>query len=131
MKKKKKIELQESEIRNNPFINVAEDIGFSSSVENRCLGEEPSISKEVNNPDPVLRIQRVIVRKERKGHGGKTVTIVEVRPCDRINLNDLARKIKNGLGCGGRTEGPLIILQGDIVDRVKYWFSIQGIKKIT
>lgn len=50
---------------------------------------------------------------EKKGHGGKTATIVEgfEGPADR--LEDLARTLKRKLATGGSARGGEILIQGD------------------
>ncbi len=73
---------------------------------------------------------RVVLQKERKGHGGKTVTRVRTLTLPAKDLEALAKDLKRSLGCGARTEDNEIILQGDIADRAAVWFKAQGMKKV-
>ena len=67
-------------------------------------------------------LRRARFRREKKGRGGKTVTLVENLTLDDARLNALLKRLKTALGCGGIVEENTIILQGDIVDRVQKWF---------
>ena len=60
---------------------------------------------------------RLVLRRETKHRGGKTVVVVagfELLPgLDASALDALARELKQQLGCGGTVEDGEIILQGD------------------
>jgi translation initiation factor 1 len=62
--------------------------------------------------------RKVVVRLEKKGRGGKTVTIVEGLGLDAKQQHELLRSLKAALGTGGTvTEGGME-LQGDHRDAV-------------
>lgn len=75
-------------------------------------------------------LKRVVLQKERKGHGGKTVTRVRSHGLGPEALEALMKDLKKGLGCGARIEDDEILLQGDIVDRAADWFEARGTKKV-
>lgn len=56
---------------------------------------------------------RVRVRCERKGHGGKTVTVVTGLPLTSAELTTLAGELKRRCGCGGTVKEGTIEIQGD------------------
>ncbi len=62
--------------------------------------------------------QKLMVRKEKKGRGGKVVTIVEGYKGNPQTLEELTKKIKQQCGVGGATKGKDIIIQGDLADKV-------------
>lgn len=66
--------------------------------------------------EPALRL---VIRRERGGHGGKTVTVVEGVP--GAQLAEVCADLKRGLGTGARVEAEAIQVQGDIMDRVLSW----------
>ncbi len=71
---------------------------------------------------------KVIVRKEKKGHGGKTVTIVSgVLPKE---LDAVCTALKSKLGCGARVEGDDVVVQGDLGDRVVAAVTALGANKV-
>src|SRR5688500_18643320 len=48
---------------------------------------------------------KIIVRHERKGRAGKTVTLVQKLEAPPEALQKLAEKLRKSLGCGGQVEG--------------------------
>jgi translation initiation factor 1 len=55
----------------------------------------------------------VRVRRETKGRGGKTVTVVSGLPGDEAALKALAGELKRRCGCGGALKDGLLEIQGD------------------
>jgi translation initiation factor 1 len=62
--------------------------------------------------------QNLLVRIEKKGRGGKVVTIVEGFVGSTDDLKDLAKMLKNKCGVGGSQKDGEIIIQGDVKDKV-------------
>lgn len=62
--------------------------------------------------------QRLHVRIERSGRGGKTVTIVENFVGAEEDLAALGKTLKNRCGVGGSAKEGQIIIQGDFRERV-------------
>lgn len=73
-----------------------------------------------------------VLRLEKSGRGGKTVTVVDQLPKIEIYLRDLAKELKARCGTGGtyRLDGKegVIELQGDKRDQVRDLFAKKGIK---
>jgi translation initiation factor 1 len=59
---------------------------------------------------------KVRVRCERKGHGGKTVTVITGLPLAEAVLLTLAGELKRRCGCGGTIKAGNIEIQGDHAD---------------
>jgi translation initiation factor 1 len=74
---------------------------------------------------------RAVVRLERKGRGGKEVTVVEKLELKPAELEKWGKELKQSLGCGGVVEGKDILVQGDQRERVKAWLEGRGVKKIS
>ena len=74
---------------------------------------------------------RAVVRMERKGRGGKEVTIIEKLELPERELGDWCRALKAALGCGGTIEGDTICLQGDLRQRVPAILTARGVGKVT
>lgn len=129
-KKKKKID-----------INQDADAGFAHSPFAAALGvsvpaapatEEDEGGDSDGDRELWLETKKLTVRKERKGRGGKTVTVVSgfALACAG-ELDDVASQVARALGCGASSEEQTIVIQGDQRDRVKAWFEKQGIRKVT
>ena len=62
--------------------------------------------------------QRLRVRIERSGRGGKTVTIVDKFIGTDADLEALGKTLKSRCGVGGTVKDGLILVQGDFRERV-------------
>lgn len=69
---------------------------------------------------------RLVVRRERKGHGGKTATRVQGLDCDAAQRSALCKDVKRALGCGARWDADDLLMQGDLLDRAAKWFEARG-----
>lgn len=71
-------------------------------------------NKEVSgSKDGIVR-----VRLERKGRGGKTVTLIEGITGTEKFLKEIAKELKRVCGAGGTVKSGVIELQGDVRDLV-------------
>jgi translation initiation factor 1 len=59
------------------------------------------------------------LRMEKKGRGGKTVTVVYDLPNNAAFLKELASELKRACGTGGAVVGDTVEIQGDLRDRVR------------
>ena len=87
----------------------------------------PSAATPPVKPAPA----RAVVRMERAGRGGKTVTVVEKLELRGSELEEWLGDLKRALGCGGVVEGAAIVLQGDTRERVGAWLEKRGVRKVT
>jgi translation initiation factor 1 len=74
---------------------------------------------------------RAVVRMERKGRGGKEVTVIDKLGLRPAELETWCRDLKQALGCGGAVDGDLIVLQGDLRPRVPAVLAARGVAKVT
>jgi len=74
---------------------------------------------------------RAVVRMERKGRGGKEVTVIEKLELKERELEDWCRALKAALGCGGAVDGDTIVLQGDLRQRVPAILTAKGVGKVS
>lgn len=75
---------------------------------------------------PRASSERVTVRRERSGRGGKTVTIAEGPGLAATDLAALAREAARGLGVGARVEEQTLVVQGDQSERLAAWLAQRG-----
>jgi translation initiation factor 1 (eIF-1/SUI1) len=73
---------------------------------------------------------KIVLRIERKGHGGKTTTIVEGIVGSDKALDEFARDLKRGLGVGVSVDEARLVVQGDQRDRLKAFLEARGARRI-
>ena len=66
------------------------------------------------------------LRMEKKGRGGKTVTVVDGLPNNAAFLKDLCSELKRACGTGGAVDAGMVELQGDLRDRVREFLIKKG-----
>jgi translation initiation factor 1 len=84
----------------------------------------PAAEKPLNLPrDGTVRLMR-----DRKGRGGKAVTLIAGVPGTPAQLAALASDLKRLCGTGGTLRGDIIEIQGDVRDRLKPELERRGYK---
>jgi len=74
---------------------------------------------------------RAVVRYQRKGRGGKEVTLVDKLELAPADLEGWCRDLKRALGCGGAIEGAVIVLAGDQRERLPRLLEGRGVRRVT
>ena len=80
-------------------------------------------------PD-LARCGKITLSRERKGHGGKTATVVTGLELPARELESVARALRRALGCGVTADGDRVLVQGDQATRVRDWLAAQGARRI-
>lgn len=83
-----------------------------------------SARAEANESVPTRVVAKM--RMEKKGRGGKTVTVVYGLPNNAAFLSTLCSELKRACGCGGATTEAGIELQGDLRERVRTHLERKG-----
>lgn len=122
MGKKKSPPDAQDEVRNNPFAALAP----KGADESKKSTPKKSAPKKSAPSNPFAG--KLVLRREKKGRGGKTVTRVSGVAHDA--LEDVAKQMKKGLGCGALVEDEDIVLLGSLVDRAADWLEKEGATKI-
>jgi len=71
---------------------------------------------------------KLVLRRERKGRGGKTVTVIEGLPV--ADLPEFERALKKALGCGATVEDRSLVLLGDLGERARDWLVARGARRV-
>jgi translation initiation factor 1 len=73
---------------------------------------------------------KIVLRREKKGRGGKTATVLEglQLPDDALEL--MAQELRRSLGCGAHVEGATIVVSGAQADRIRDFLSARGATRI-
>lgn len=97
---------------------------YSTSTDGKCpvcgwplRNCQCSSRRAVSEPIPDRPVARL--RMEKKGRGGKIVTVVYGLPQNAGFLKELAQELKRACGTGGTTTDDGVELQGDLRDRVR------------
>lgn len=77
------------------------------------------LPKEICACEEIAQDQQKIKVYSQKRTFGKFVTIVEGLNEERVDLDDVASKLKKNLACGGTVKNGRVELQGDHGSRVK------------
>ena len=83
-----------------------------------------SSKRHVEEPVPGRLVAKL--RLEKKGRGGKTVTVVYDLPNNTPFLRGLAQELKRACGTGGAVSENTVELQGDLRERVRGYLMEQG-----
>ena len=73
---------------------------------------------------------KLVVRRERKGRGGKTATVVEGIRLPPSALERVARELRCALGCGASVDDGRLVVQGDLAPRVADWLAAHGARRV-
>ncbi len=95
----------------NFFTNQNKETGFKVLSDNDGKKDDSTTNLSAN-------AQKLSVRKEKKGRGGKTVTVVEGYQGNSQTLEALCKKVKQQCGVGGSVDRKTFIIQGDKADQV-------------
>jgi translation initiation factor 1 len=76
--------------------------------------------------EPVPAKLRCVLRLEKKGRGGKSVTVVAELPRNRAFLAGLAAELKRACGTGGTVAGATVEIQGDQRERLRPLLTAKG-----
>lgn len=122
--KKRAVSATES-FGDSPFSSLA-----TSGLPQASIPQDNSI--KVKQEDRIGRGERLEVRREKSGRGGKTVTTIAGFP-RRVNSpmrTSLLKRMKTSLGTGGTWNGDCMELQGDKRSEIVPWLTSMGFKPV-
>lgn len=106
----------------NPFAALAS--------QRESLPQGPAPQAAAPEPEP-KGPARAVVRLERKGRGGKEVTVVEQLGLRPAEAEAWLKALKGALGCGGSVEGDTLLLQGDQRERLPALLQARGVRRVS
>lgn len=113
----------------NPFAKLAAMRDALPVGEAKAPAEQ--VAATVLDPVAALLARRLVVRRERKGRGGKTVTVVQWPDgAEDAALDALAKELRKALGTAAQREEASVAVQGDIADRVAAWLAGRGAGRV-
>ena len=100
----------------------------------RALGnpnaEEEIPANEIQNEEKVSKLlmkQSIRIWLEKKGRGGKSVSIVTGLRIPKEEVNQIAKDLKKLCGVGGSVKNNEIIIQGEKRDKILEYFKAKGV----
>ena len=140
-KKKKRVPVDTSgSLLHSPFSSLAVSSREKAQAAGRSEGSGGHASEQPRDDDRSATSTRanrrelpakIILRKQRKGRGGKTVTLVEgLETLAQRDVQQLAKRLRSALGCGSSIDGSTVVLQGDLGSRAEEWLRAKGAKKV-
>ena len=98
----------------------------------RLRGSLPEVGPEPEAEPPARSrfAPKVVIRRERSGRGGKTVTVIQGVQLAGRELDDFVRELRKALGTSGNIEDDLIVLGGDVGDRAAKLLAKAGATKV-
>jgi translation initiation factor 1 (eIF-1/SUI1) len=105
------------------------------ALRDRLQAETPPTSAEPTTQDAVARtvygrVPHLVVRRERKGHGGKTWTRIEGLVGSTVEIEAALREMKRALGCGAARDGADVVVQGSQGERIVAFLDARGARKV-
>lgn len=128
-KKKDRGGWQESAVGfNNPFAALSPGTEVRSETAADAIDSSPTDSDRKSTP-PVP--SRAVLRLERKGHGGKEVTLVTHLELTPAEMSTWCKTLRKQLGCGGHVDGATLVFHGDQRERLLSMLEERGVKRIS
>jgi len=125
MSKKKVPVASPAQLTHNPFAALSG--GTTSAPAQPAVPEAPRAE-----PARAERRGRLVLARETKRRAGRAVIVVRgfdaLAAWDDAAVTELARELKQSLGCGGTVEDRTILLQGDRPAEVAAWLRAQGFR---
>jgi translation initiation factor 1 len=111
----------------NPFASLKDKLG---DLPRGPVREEGPGRKGKEREPPAKGPARAVVRLERKGRGGKEVTVVEQLGLGAAQLEEWLVALKSALGCGGASAAGSLVLQGDQRKRLPKLLEARGVRRV-
>ena len=132
MAKRPRVVADDEPLTSNPFAGLLPDLGTEpgEAAAAEPMAAEPvhSSPADAGEPGRLDLGKRLVVRRQKKGQGGKVVTHVQGLPVEQ--LDSLVTRVKRELGCSGRIDsGVLVVGTGDHA-RVSAWLGKLGATRV-
>jgi translation initiation factor 1 len=131
-RKRERVEVDDGPLTNNPFaaLGTEQSLPEDDSVGSAEAREDAGSGATTERTRPALLTGRIVVRREKKGRGGKTVTVVEGVQGPPQARAELLRSLRRALGVGGNVDGERLVLSGADTARVSAWLRDNGAERV-
>ena len=111
----------------NPF-DILQSLKFSDESKKEPVKQEENHENSGLRPD--YGKYRIRIWLEKKGRGGKTVSVIKGLDDPDLDIKSIAKHIKNKMGVGGGFGSGMIIIQGQNRDKIIQILKSLGFKNI-
>jgi translation initiation factor 1 len=115
-------------LRHNPFGALVARGDLAPGPAPEAASDPQSTHEAPPKTEPAPLDARIVVRRESKGRGGKTVVRISGLPSSR--LEELAGRMKKALGCGALVEDADLLLLGSVQERARDWLIGEGASRV-
>jgi len=123
------VETETPELTHNPFASLAGQADLEGMPRAEVADDRPASPPAASEDKRAPSFDRkLVVRRETKGRGGKTVTRIQGLP--EGHRDELATRMKKALGCGASRDGDDVLLHGSVVERAVEWLRAAGAKRV-
>ncbi len=128
MAKRPRVSTDDSPLTSNPFAALLPDADVPDAAP---ASPEEATAAPSNAPDPLADLRhRLVVRRQKKGQGGKTVTCIDGLPKGSPAADELASKLKRTLGCSARVRDGVVVAGTSDHQRVATWLRTLGAARV-
>lgn len=105
--------------------------GLAPAAPSPDADDDPPPPDERPIADDLSALGKLVVRRTRKGHGGRTVTLIEgIDALTDTQRAELAAAARKALGAGARVEETSVVVQGDVGPRLAEWLRGRGARRV-
>ncbi|MCB9751237.1 MAG: translation initiation factor [Myxococcales bacterium] len=126
-----------SALTSNPFAGLAGLAGAApdepAEPESSPPDDAPPDTTSSERPwqgRPKALTGKLVITRERKGHGGKTVTRLTGVALPPAELETLTRALRRAFGCGGQLDGGDVVLAGARQQQLADWLRAEGATRV-
>ena len=103
-----------------------DEIVYSSELPGLNLKKQRKGEKKENKAEIIPSETVLKLRIEKKGRGGKTVTVIDELPNNPKYFKRLLKELKNQCGTGGAQKPSQLEIQGDLREKIRLFLIAKG-----
>lgn len=103
---------------------------FSYSTNPSGYNPFKDLKTETGKSSSGMKASRLRIKLERKGRGGKVVSIITGFDADPDSIDKIATQLKSNCGTGGTVKNKEILIQGDHRDKILDFLKNKGFSDV-
>ncbi len=111
---------------NRRLVYSTDDGEIKPPNDKKSVPAKGKIAPKKESPKLAATNKTVYVERDRKGRGGKTVTVISNLQLPEAQLEALLKKLKTQCGAGGAVKDNTLEIQGDHRDKIIAYLQKEG-----